>query len=314
MFETDEAGRYQRQTAAFDDRIEDRPDPSYPPESGRYHLYVSRACPWAHGAVLVRTLLGLENTISMDVLDPYREEDGWQFSPEKSGCTADTVNGAEFLQEIYEQADPTYAKRPTVPVLWDRERETILNNESIEIMRMLATAFGPRGQLDLYPPDRREAIDEVVADLYKSVNNGVYRAGFAETQLAYDEAVDDIFEALDRWESVLGKGRFLLGETITLADLRLFATLVRFDAVYHTHFKCNVRRIVDYPNLWGFTREVYQLPGVAETVNMEHIKEHYYRTHPELNPNRIVARGPDLDFEAPPDRERFPGDLPAVLQ
>ena len=316
MFDNDDEGRYQRQDAAFRDRVRADPDATFSAEPGRYHLYISRACPWAHGAVLVRTLLGLEETITMDVLDPYREERGWQFSPEKSGCTPDTVNGTDYLAEVYERADPDYDRRPTVPVLWDRERETIVNNESIEIMRMLATAFEPRrdGPVDLYPEGRREEIDELVADLYHSVNNGVYRAGFADSQGAYDEAIDELFAALDRYEERLADQRYLLGEQLTLADLRLFATLVRFDTVYHTHFMCNKKRIVDYPNLWGHTRDIYQLPGVAETVNMDHIKEHYYRTHPELNPKRIVARGPDLDFTATHDREELPGSPPGGLQ
>ncbi|MFB6110220.1 MAG: glutathione S-transferase family protein [Halodesulfurarchaeum sp.] len=316
MFESDSGGRFQRQDAAFRDRIRADPDARFPAESNRYHLYISRACPWAHGAVLVRKLLGLEGVISMDVLDPYREEAGWQFTPEKPGCTPDTVNGTDTLAAVYELADPDYAKRPTVPVLWDRERETIVNNESIEIMGMLADAFEPRrdGEIDLYPADRRGEIDRVVEELYDSVNNGVYRAGFADTQQAYDEAVEDLFAALDHWESVLADQRYLLGDRLTLADLRLFATLVRFDSVYHTHFMCNVKRIVDYPALWGFTRDLFQHPGVAETVNLDHIKEHYYRTHPQLNPKRIVARGPDLDFEAPHDRDRLPADPPEALR
>ncbi|AOW79605.1 glutathione S-transferase [Halodesulfurarchaeum formicicum] len=316
MFESDTDGRFQRQDAAFRDRIQADPDARFPAEPDRYHLYISRACPWAHGAVLVRTLLGLEDVLSMDVLDPYREAAGWQFTPEKPGCTPDTVNDVDYLAEIYELADPDYEKRPTVPVLWDRKRETIVNNESIEIMAMLADAFEPQqdGAVDLYPADRRAEIDQVVAKLYDAINNGVYRAGFADSQQAYDEAIDTLFAALDRWDGVLAEQRYLLGEQVTLADLRLFATLVRFDSVYHTHFKCNRKRIVDYPNLWGHTREIYQLPGVAETVNLDHIKEHYYRTHPQINPKRIVARGPSLDFSAPHDRDQLPGGPPAGLR
>ncbi|MDZ7850317.1 MAG: glutathione S-transferase family protein [Halodesulfurarchaeum sp.] len=316
MFKSDEVGRFERQEAVFRDRIRDDPDAAFQPEPGRYHLYISRACPWAHGAALVRKLLGLEDVISMDVVDPYREERGWQFTPEKDGCTRDTVNGMDYLEEVYHLADERYADRPTVPVLWDRTHETIVNNESIEIMRMLATAFESRrdGAVELYPENRREEIDRVVAELYDTVNNGVYRAGFADSQAAYDEAIDDLFAALSRWEDRLADRRYLVGEQLSLADLRLFATLSRFDSVYHTHFKCNVRQIRDYPNLWGHTRDVYQLPGVSETVNMAHITEHYYRTHPQLNPKRIVARGPDLDFEAPHDRDRLPGERPAAFQ
>ncbi|MFB6085284.1 MAG: glutathione S-transferase family protein [Halodesulfurarchaeum sp.] len=316
MFESDEVGRFERQEAVFRDKIRDDPEATFRPEPDRYHLYISRACPWAHGAVLVRKLLGLEDVISMDVLDPYREDRGWQFTPEKDGCTPDTVNGTDYLAEVYQLADSRFSKRPTVPVLWDRETETIVNNESIEIMRMLATAFDARrdGPVDLYPEDRREEIDRVVSDLYEGVNNGVYRAGFADSQAAYDEAVEDLFAALDRWEERLAEQRYLVGDRLTLADLRLFATLVRFDSVYHTHFKCNVSQLRDYPTLWGHTRDSYQLPGVPETVNLAHIKEHYYRTHPQINPKRIVARGPDLDFEAPHDREELPGEAPAGLQ
>ncbi|MBS3760349.1 MAG: glutathione S-transferase family protein [Halodesulfurarchaeum sp.] len=316
MFESDEIGRFRRQEAVFRDRIEDAGDATFIPDAGRYHLYISRACPWAHGAALVRTLLGLEDAITMDIVDPYREADGWQFTPEKNGCTQDTVNDTEYLDEVYQLADARFSKRPTVPVLWDRETGTIVNNESIEIMRMLGTAFGSHrdGAVDLYPVGRRDEIDRIVDELYEPINNGVYRAGFADSQQAYDEAIDDLFGALDRWETVLEDQRYLLGEQLTLADLRLFATLVRFDSVYHTHFMCNKKRIVDYPHLWGHTRDIYQLPGVAETVNMAHIKEHYYTTHPDVNPKRIIARGPDLDFEAPHDRDQLPGEPPTTLQ
>ena len=316
MFDADAEGRFQRQEAVFREHVRDDPDATFAPEPGRYHLYIARACPWAHGAAMVRKLMGLEDAISMDVTDPYREERGWQFTPEKSGCTPDTVHGTDYLEEVYHIADERYDSRPTVPVLWDREHETIVNNESIEIMRMLASAFEPQrtGPIDLYPEGRREEIDRIVEEIYQPINNGVYRAGFADSQQAYDEAIDDLFAALDRWDETLADQRYLLGEQLSLADLRLFATLVRFDSVYHTHFMCNKNRVVDYPNLWGHTRDIYQLPGIAETVNMEHIKEHYYRTHPEVNPKRIVARGPDLPFSAPHDRDELPGEPPAGLQ
>ncbi|MFB6353811.1 MAG: glutathione S-transferase family protein [Halobacteriales archaeon] len=312
--EADDEGAFERAETRFRDRISDEPDAAYPPEPGRYHLYVSRACPWAHGAVLVRKLLGLADAISMDVVDPYRDERGWQFTPERAGCTPDTVNGADYLREVYERADPDYDGRVSVPVLWDRERGTIVNNESIEVMRMLATAFGhQRAGVDLYPPDRRDEIDHIVEAIYEPVNNGVYRAGFAESQAAYEAAVDDVFTALADLDALLGGQRYLAGETLTLADLRLFPTLVRFDEVYHTHFRCNRRRVEEYPNLWGYTRELYQLPGVAETVNMPHIKEHYYTTHDRLNPKRLIPVGPDPDFEAPHDRDRLPGGPPEAL-
>jgi putative glutathione S-transferase len=247
---------------------------------------------------MVRSLMGLESAVSMDVVDPYRDERGWQFTPEKSDCTTDSVMGADYLGELYLAADPDYTGRVTVPVLWDRERETIVNNESIEVMRTFSTAF--EGRVDLYPEDIREEVDEVVSAIYDPINNGVYRAGFAGTQEAYENAVGELFDALDHWDSVL-------------ADLRMFATLVRFDQVYHTHFKCNERLISGYENLWPYVRDVYQVPGVAETVNMDHIKEHYYTTHTDINPTGFVAVGPDLDFEVPHGRDELPGGPPEAL-
>ncbi len=313
--EAEEDGAFQREETAFRDAIRDAPDAEFPPEPGRYHLYVARPCPWAHGAVLTRELLGLDDVVTMDVVDPYRDRSGWQFSPERDDCTPDTVNGAEYLREVYRAADPSYDGRVSVPVLWDRERETIVNNESIEVMRMLATAFGEHARegVDLYPPGLRDEVDRVVDAIYEPVNNGVYRAGFAGSQAAYDRAVTELFEALEQLDEHLADRRYLAGERPTLADLRLFPTLVRFDEVYHTHFKCNRRRIVEYDDLWGYTRELYQLPGVRGTVNMAHIKEHYYTTHESLNPKRIVPVGPDPDFEAPHDRDRLPGGPPEEL-
>jgi len=312
---TDDDGAFQRAETTFRDVVRDDPEATFPAEAGRYHLYVSRACPWAHGAVLVRDLLGLSDAVSMDVVDPYRDERGWRFSPEREGCTPDTATGADYLAAVYAAADPGYDGRVSVPVLWDRERETIVNNESIEVMRMFASAFGAhaRDGIDLYPTDRRDEIDRLVDDIYDPVNNGVYRAGFAGSQGAYEAAVGELFAALDDLDDRLADRRYLAGEALTLADLRLFPTLVRFDEVYHTHFKCNVRRLVDYPNLWGYTRELYQLPGVAETVDMAHIKEHYYTTHDSLNPKRVVPVGPDPDFEAPHDRDSLPGGPPDAL-
>jgi putative glutathione S-transferase len=276
----------------------------HPPDPERYHLYVSWACPWAHGTLLTRALLGLQDEVSISVVDPHREDDGWAFTPEKSGCTRDHVHGSDYLHEVYTAADPAYTGRVSVPVLWDREAETIVSDESADIMRTLASAFGgtDRETVALYPAGRRDAIDDVIDALYEPLNRGVYDAGFAPTQSAYEDAVAGVFDALDRWEAVLADQRYLLGDELTLADLRLFATLVRFDAVYHTHFKCTVRRIVDYANLWGFTRDVYQQPGVADTVNLDHIKEHYYRSHGHLNPTGFVPVGPDLAFDAPHDR------------
>jgi putative glutathione S-transferase len=312
----DPDGAFDRSETVFRERVRDGTDARFPPEAGQYHLYVARACPWAHGAVLVRKLLGLEDVISMDVVDPYRDERGWQFSPERDGCTPDTVNGADYLAEVYRAADPGFAGHVSVPVLWDREHATIVNNESIEVMEMLATAFGElqTADIELYPADRREEIDRITTAIYEPVNNGVYRAGFAESQAAYDTAVVELFEALEDLDSLLADQRYLAGERLTIADLRLFPTLVRFDEVYHTHFRCNRRRVSDYPNLRGYTRELYQLPGVAETVNMDHIKEHYYTTHDSLNPKRIVPVGPDPDLGGPHDRDALPGGPPEGLR
>ena len=308
----DDDGEFDREETTFRDRIGE----GYPPESSRYHLYVSRACPWAHGAAMVRSLMGLEDAVSMDIVDPYRDERGWQFTPEKDDCTPDTVTGFDYLGETYLAADPDYTGRVTVPVLWDTEAGTIVNNESIEVMEMLSTALDHLGNgVDLYPEDIREEIDEVVDAIYDPINNGVYRAGFAGTQEAYERAVSELFGALDRWDAVLADQRYLIGdgERLTLADLRLFATLVRFDHVYHTHFKCNRKLVSQYENLWPYVRDLYTTPGIAETVNMDHIREHYYTTHTDINPTGFVAVGPDLDFGAPHDRNRLPGGPPEAL-
>ena len=304
-------GEFDRQPTTFRNALGTE---EFPAVSDRYHLYVSRACPWAHGAAMVRALMGLEEQISMDIVDPYRDERGWQFTPEKDDCTSDTVNDFDYLGEVYVAADPDYTGRVTVPVLWDRGRETIVNNESIEIMREFARAFEGNG-VDLYPADVRDEVDQVVEDIYNPINNGVYRAGFAGTQQAYETAVAELFGALDHYDEILADQRYLVGdgERLTLADLRMFATLVRFDQVYHTHFKCNQRLISQYDNLWPYVRDVYQTPGVAKTVNMAHIKEHYYTTHTDINPTTFVAVGPDLDFEAPHDRDDLPGEPPAAL-
>lgn len=292
---TDEDGEFKRATTSFRDWIKDEEDAEFKPESGRYHLYISRACPWAHGAVLVRKLLGLEEEISMDIVDPYRDKRGWQFTPGKEDCTEDTLNGSDYLYEVYTEAEEDYTGRITVPVLWDKEKDTIVNNESIEIMKMLSQAFD--GERDLYPEEQRDEIDQVVERLYEYVNNGVYKAGFAETQEAYDKAVKKLFEELDHWNQVLDDQRYLVGDQMTLADLRFFATLVRFDEAYHNHFKCNKKQIMEYENLWPYLRDIYQTDGIAETFNMSHIKEHYFTTHGSVNPKGLIPIGPDPDFE-----------------
>lgn len=313
---TGEDGVYEGAETVFRDRIEADENAEFPAEPGRYHLYVSRACPWAHRTVLIRKFLGLEDAISMDVVDPYRADDGWQFSPERDGCTPDTVNGSDYLREVYIAADPNYTGKVTVPVLWDRDAETIVNNESREILRMIDVAFqelAPR-DLTLYPEGYRAEVDRIIDDLFERVNSGVYRAGFSEVQSAYDAAVSALFDALDHWNEVLGSQRYLAGETLTEADICLFTTLVRFDQVYHTHFMCNKRLIADYDHLYPYLRELYQLPGVAQTVNMDHNKEHYYTTHTGINPNGLIAVGPEMDLEAPHDRDQLPGGPPAALQ
>ncbi len=308
-------GAFERQETTFRDRIHEEPGARFRPEAGRYHLYVSYACPWAHRTLLVRTLLGLEDAIDVSVVDPYRGADGWQFSPEREGCTPDRLHGVDYLRELYVRADPEASCRVTVPVLWDTAEDTIVNNESREIMRDLDTQFDAHAtrNVDLYPDGYREEVDRILEEIYEPINNGVYRAGFATEQGPYDEAVDELFAALDRWDGVLADRRYLAGDRLTEADVAMFTTLVRFDGVYHTHFMCNVQYIREYENLWPYLRELYTLPGVADTVWMDHIKEHYYTTHPEVNPSRIVARGPELDFEAPHDRDRLPGGPPEPL-
>ncbi|BBL79404.1 glutathione-dependent reductase [Rubrobacter xylanophilus] len=304
---SDEQGRFVRRESRFRDRITADGSSGFAAEPGRYHLYVSWACPWAHRTAIMRRLKGLEDAVSLSSVLPHMGEDGWEFAP--SGEFADPLYGARYLREIYLKADPNYTGRVTTPVLWDRREATIVNNESREIMRMLDREFGAfaRNDADLCPAELQEEVDRALDELYDPVNNGVYRAGFATTQEAYEEAVTELFAALDRYEELLGGRRYLLGGRITEADLAFFTTLVRFDPVYHYHFKCNLRRISDYPNLWGYLRDLYQLPGVAETVRLDHIKEHYYTSHASINPSRIVPRGPVLDLAAPHGRERLAG-------
>ncbi len=308
---TTEDGEFDRQETTFRDRVSDDPSARFPVEPGRYHLYVSRACPWAHRTAMTRALKGLEDAVSLSLVEPVRIDDGWEFSE----AYPDPVNGEQYLRDVYVSANSEYTGRVTVPVLWDRERETVVNNESREIMRMLDVAFDSLAarDVDLWPEGYRDEVDAVIDDIYDPINNGVYRAGFAGSQAAYDRAVTDLFDALDHWESVLADQRYLAGDVLTEADLAMFATLVRFDHVYHTHFKCNRRAIHEYPNLWNYTKELYQLPGVAGTVNLAHIVQHYYRSHGDVNPSRLVPVGPDVDFGAAHDRDRLAGGPPADL-
>ena len=273
---------------------------------GRYHLYVALPCPWAHRTVIMRMLKGLEDVVSMSVLEPLYGPHSWRFGT-SPGTSPDSVNGASELAEIYLRADPRYTGRVSVPALWDKERRTIVNNESAEIIRMLNGAFGrfTNVRTDYYPPALRAEIDRINALVYENVNNGVYRAGFATAQEAYEEAFRALFRVLDELEQRLARQRYLVGGDITEADWRLFTTLVRFDAVYYSHFKCNLRRIIDYPNLSNYLRDLYQQGGVAATVNMDHIKRHYYGSQRHVNPTGIVPLGPELDFLAPHDRGRF---------
>jgi putative glutathione S-transferase len=275
-------------------------------EPGRYHLYVAFACPWAHRTLIVRKLKGLEAMIDLSAVNSYMGTDGWTFAPGPE-TIADSVNHVEKLYELYTLADPKYSGRATIPILWDKQERTIVSNESAEILRMLNSAFDGVGanHNDYYPEELRAEIDELNAFVYPNVNNGVYRAGFATTQEAYEEAATALFAALDKLEGRLATRRYLTGSRLTEADIRLFTTLIRFDPVYHGHFKCNLHRIIDYPNLWGFLRDVYQTGGIAETVHIDFIKRHYYGSHANLNPPRIVPIGPDLNYETPHGRERL---------
>jgi putative glutathione S-transferase len=281
-------------------------DGGFAAERDRYHLYVSLACPYAHRTVIFRKLKKLEDVISMSILDPVMGEQGWEFGS-GPGTTADSVNGKRRLGEIYLLADPRYTGRVSVPVLWDKKRHTIVNNESPEIIRILNSAFAALTDdgADYYPEDLRAEINRINARVYNDVNIGVYRAGFATTQAAYEEGCRSVFAALDWIEDIFSRQRYLAGARLTEADWRLFTTLVRFDAVYYGHFKCNLRRIVDYPNLWNYLRELYQAPGIAETVNLDHIKRHYYMSMTAINPTRVVPLGPLLNLTAPHDRGRF---------
>ena len=303
-------GRFERQESAFrnwvtvDGSAGPGGEAGFKAEPGRYHLYVSLACPWAHRTLIFRKLKKLEEIIPVSVVHWHMGAEGWTFE-QGPGTVPDSVNGAAKLYEVYLKADPHYSGRVTVPVLWDKQRQTIVSNESAEIIRMLNSAFdGLTGStLDFYPAHLRTEIDTVNAAVYRHVNNGVYKCGFATAQAAYEEAFDALFTTLDDLEQRLTRQRYLLGDRITEADWRLFTTLVRFDPVYHGHFKCNLRRLADYPNLWNYTRELYQVPGVAGTVNLHHIKHHYYGSHASVNPSGIVPKGPAIDFERPHGRE-----------
>lgn len=297
----DEQGRFQRPATQFRSRLRaGSSETAFPVEAGRYHLYVSHACPWAHRVLVTRALRGLEDAISVTNVDPHMGLDGWPISE----SDPDPIGPSRFLRDVYLRAKPDYTGRVTVPVLWDRVTSTIVNNESREIMRMLdveCDAIAKRPGT-LAPPALRERIDATLDAIYEPINNGVYRTGFATTQSAYEDAWRTLFAALDHWEGVLAKQRYLCGDVLTEADVALFTTLFRFDLVYYAHFKCNLRRVQDYPSLWGFVRDVYQTPGVRETCRPEEIKTHYYWSQDTVNPTRIVPLGPSIDFDAPHGR------------
>ncbi len=314
---TSTGGSFQREQSRFRDWItaDGGPGPDgqkgYPAEAGRYHLYVSLACPWAHRTLILRKLKGLEEIISLSVVDWLMAEKGWTFS-DRPGAIPDSVNGAHHLFEVYLKAKPDMTGRVTVPVLWDKQTNSIVSNESTEIIRMFNASFDAfgRADVDFYPQALRAEIDEMNAFVYEAINNGVYRCGFATTQEAYEKPFMRLFAALDDIEARLGTQRYLIGDRLTEADWRLFTTLIRFDAVYVGHFKCNLRRIADYPNLCDYMRELYQWPGIAETVNFQHIKGHYYQSHKTINPTGIVPLGPELDLDRPHGRARLPAWSP----
>jgi glutathionyl-hydroquinone reductase len=301
--EQDEEGGFVRQQDAFRNLVTADGSSGFIAAPRRYHLYVSWACPWAHRTILVRKLKGLEDVISMTVVDPIRDERGWAFR-NGPGHSEDPVNGFKFLSEAYLKTDPAYEGRVTVPVLWDKQNRTIVSNSDDDLMRILNSEFNAftESTLDLYPPIHRSEIDQLNELIYETVNNGVYRAGFATSQKAYENAVFPLFDTLNRLEARLQNRRYLFGSTLLETDLRLFVTLVRFDPVYHGHFKCNLRQIAGYPNLFSYLRDIYQTPGIAETVNFDHIKRHYYVTHDDINPTRIVPVGPEQNLRAPHHR------------
>jgi glutathionyl-hydroquinone reductase len=299
-------GEFKRQADAFREQVTANGASGYPAQAGRYHLYVSLACPWAHRTIIVRKLKKLESVIGMTVVDPIRDERGWAFR-EGSGHSVDPINGFQFLREAYQATDPHFAGRVTVPVLWDTVTKRIVTNSDDDLMRMFNREFNrfTDSPLDLSPEGLRTEIDELNTFIYENVNDGVYRAGFATSQSAYERAVRRLFDALDQLEARLADQRYLFGAAFVETDWRLFVTLLRFDVVYHGHFKCNIRRIVDYPNLFGYLKDLYQTDGIAQTVNFDHIKRHYYITHDDINPTRIVPLGPDQDLTAPHGRDRF---------
>lgn len=299
----DPSGKFNRTPTTFRDRVTADGSSGFKAEAGRYHLYVSLACPWAHRTLIMRELKGLNDAISVSIVDSIMSDKGWIFT-EAPGAIPDWVNHAQYLQEIYVKADPKYTGRVTVPVLWDKRSSTIVNNESREIMRMFDVEFATQ-KIDLYPRHLEHKIDETIDAIYLPINAGVYRSGFATSQAAYEDAVTELFESLEQWETVLSKQRYLCGDQLTEADICMFVTLYRFDSVYHGHFKCNLRRILDYPNLWNYLKDLYQRPEFKATCNLDYTKRAYYMSMTEINPNKIVPKGPIIDFDELHDRDRF---------
>ncbi len=298
-------GKFKRQNSVFRNWVKDEPDAEFKPESGRYHLYVSLACPWAHRTLIFRELKGLQEHIGVSVVSPEMLDKGWTFDSE-SGSTGDHLYGNDFMYQLYTRVDDNITTRVTVPVLWDKQTETIVSNESADIIRMFNSAFNSLtgNELDFYPEALHDQINDVNALVYDNINNGVYKCGFATTQQAYEEEFAKLVNALDVVEEMLGKHRYLCGDTLTEADWRLFTTLIRFDPVYYGHFKCNHKRIIDYPNLYGYMRELYQYPGVSDTTDFYHIKRHYYFSHTMINPTQVVPVGPEQDLSEPHTRDR----------
>jgi glutathionyl-hydroquinone reductase len=298
--------KLEAQPTTFRDRVTADGSSGFKAEAGRYHLYVALGCPWAQRTLIMRELKGLNEAISVSIVDPIMSDKGWIFS-NAPGAIPDSVNHARYLQEVYIKADPNYTGRVTVPVLWDKQTHAIVNNESREIIRMFDVEFSQFAarNIDLYPRDFQQKIDDAIDAIYQPINVGVYRAGFTTSQAAYDEAVTELFEHLDYWELILSQQRYLCGNFLTEADICMFTTLYRFDSVYYSHFKCNLRRIIDYPNLWNYLKDLYQRPEFKVTCNLEDTKRGYYTSMTEINPNQIVPKGPLLDFEEPHDRDRF---------
>ena len=306
-YKSDSKGHFKRPQTRFRSWIRDDGSTEFAPQAGRYHLYVSLACPWANRTLVVRALRGLTDAIDVSVVHPLMLQDGWTFDDDWDGATGDRLLGHDKLWQVYAAANATYSGRVTVPVLWDRQTGTIVNNESKELIEMFDVAFHEfaTGEPLFGTPDRAERVHAMIEANYGLVNDGVYRCGFASSQQAYEEAAYALFRRLDELEELLSQQRFLIDDKLSAADVCLFTTLFRFDLVYHTHFSCNLRRLIDYPNLWSYTRDVYQTPGVAETMNIDHIKNHYFRSHESIRPRRIVPIGPQIDFDEPHDRDRF---------